>query len=599
MKITKLFLLIAPLVLVAGLFNAACQDRHDNSAAEVSSQDKSSVALEWAGDPVPALANPDRNRPRKINIKGAVKNAVSLDRPVELGPCKRGEVLRAALGLVPGIAAGPVEFRFSCGDDSEKFEADPRSEEGWKNVSSSLCPCEEGIRISADPAKAGAWLGHPSFEDQNSPRLVVFLLIDALRADVLGAYGKSPSPSPEIDKMASEGTLFERAYTASPFTLTSVASIFTGAYPWQHKVTFSSGAGLVLADPVPKLVEKYQKAGYHTAAFSGTYFFMSRNGYAEGFDHFDEACAGAFFRESAECLNKRMIPWIKHHRNRDGFLYIHYIDPHAPYYPPEKYRQKYAGGMDKPFFNDVALGEIGQFGSHRAWYQFWRSPSEYDLKYLRALYLSEVEYVDRKAGDLISELRRQWNGPAQDKGEALFLVTADHGEAFYEHGAMDHVADLHEPVMRVPLIMFGDGVPQGKVIKEQVRTIDFMPTLLDLSGLPVEGDIPGRSLGPLLRGEQMETAPAAAIHFLGMEPEYALVKWPWKLFSRPADGEFDLYDLENDPAEKTNLADLKPEKQKEMDRILEGILDLPELGREEKAEPIDRQTQDRLEALGY
>jgi len=181
----------------------------------------------------------------------------------------------------------------------------------------------------------------------------------------------------------------------------------------------------------------------------------------------------------------------------------------------------------------------------------------------------------------------------------LFLVTADHGEAFYEHGAMDHVADIHEPVMRVPFIMFGDGVPQGKVINEQVRTIDFMPTLLDLSGLSAEGNIPGRSLKPLLRGEKMETAPAAAVHFLGMDPEYALVKWPWKLFSRPADGEFELYDLEKDPVEKNNLAEQKPGKQKEMERLLEGILDLPELGREEKAEPVDRQTQDRLKALGY
>jgi arylsulfatase A-like enzyme len=503
------------------------------------------------------------------------------------------------LGLVPGSATGPVEFRFACGDKSEKFEADPGSEEGWKNVSSSLCPCEEGIRVSAAPPKAGAWLGHPSFENNESPRLVVFLLIDALRADVLGAYGNSPSPSPEIDKMASQGAVFDKAYTASPFTLTSVASIFTGAYPWQHKVMFSSEAGLVLSDPVPKLVEKFQNAGYHTAAFSGTYFFMSRNGYAEGFDHFDETCAGAFFRESAACLNKRMVPWIKHHRNRDVFLYIHYVDPHAPYYPPEKYRQKHVGSMDKPFFDDVALGEIGQFGSHRAWYQFWRSPSEYDLKYLRALYLSEVEYIDEKAGNLVSELRSHWSSAGKDNGEALFLVTADHGEAFYEHGAMDHVADIHEPVMRVPFIMFGDGVPQGKVINEQVRTIDFMPTLLDLSGLSVEDDIPGRSLKPLLRGKKMETGPAAAVHFLGMDPEYALVKWPWKLFSRPADGEFELYDLEKDPSEKNNLAEQKPGKQKEMERLLEGILDLPELGREEKAEPVDRQTQDRLKALGY
>lgn len=590
-------LLALPLLLLL-LSLSGCTEGDKPVTPELPEQNEQS-STGGPGDPMPALAHPDKNPPRKINIKGVVKNAVSLDSPVPLRPCSEKESFSAAIGVVPGSSAEKVDFRVSCGSRTVEYQQEPSGPQAWKNVSPSMCPCESGVRVSASP-QAGAWLAHPCFQKPDKPRMVVFILIDALRADVLGAYGRTPSPSPQIDRMGRRGVVFERAYTASPFTLTSVASIFTGGYPWQHNVMFSEAGGLVLDDAVPKLVERFHEKGYHTAAFSGTYFFMSRNGYAEGFDHFDEACAGAFFRKSAECLNSRIIPWIEQHQGEDLFLYIHYVDPHAPYYPPKKFRKKYVGDMKKPFFDDVSLGEIGQFGSHRAWYQFWRSPSDYDIKYLHALYLSEVEYVDQKVGTLVKELSAGWRRSGREKGESVFLVTADHGEAFYEHGEMDHVADLHEPVMRVPLIMFGDGVPQGKTVTEQVRTIDFMPTLLALSGMEVRGQIPGRSLVPLMQGKEWQTEPAAAVHFLDLEPEYVMVAWPYKIFCRPEENEVELYNLEKDPGEKNDLADHNPEKRKEMQKLLQHLLlDLPEFGEKQKTEPVDEATRKRLDALGY
>ncbi|MFO8055689.1 MAG: sulfatase [bacterium] len=580
------------------MFFISCESEGPAKTKRLPDQTAKSSARDWPGDSISALFHPDRHRPRKININGVVKNAVALDDPVRLRPCREEESLQAALGMVPGSTDRPVEFRLSCGDRTEKFEVDPKSSEGWKHVSPSMCPCESGVRVSAGLDKPGAFLAHPSFEKPGPGRLVAFIIIDALRADDLGVYGRKPSPSPELDKLARRGTVFQRAYTASPFTLTSVASIFTGLFPWQHNVMFTEKEGLVLADSVPKLVERFHKAGYHTAAFSGTYFLMSRNGYAEGFDHFDEACASSFFRESADCLNRRIIPWIKRHRNQDVFLYIHYIDPHAPYYPPEAFRKRHVGNMEKPFFEDVAVGEIGQFGSHRAWYQFWRSPSDYDLEYLRALYRAEIEYVDDRVGKLISELEQSRQASGNGSGKSVYLVTADHGEAFYEHEVMDHVADLHEPVMRVPLIMFGHGVPKGMTVTEQVRTIDFMPSLLEIEGLESPDQVPGRSMVPLLEGRGGEARPAAAVHFLGMEPEYALVMWPWKIFFRPDDDELELYNLEDDPPEKNDLADTNMEKRKEMQGLLRALLALPDAG-EEKAEPVDQKTRQRLKALGY
>jgi arylsulfatase A-like enzyme len=434
---------------------------------------------------------------------------------------------------------------------------------------------------------------------------VFFIVIDALRADALGTYGATDNATPNLDRLGREGVVFKHAYTAAPFTMTSVASIFTGLWPWQHKVMFSEDAGLTLSPELPNLAAAFHDAGYHTVAFSGTYFSLAANGFNHGFDRFDESCAPAFFKDSAECLTQRITAWLASPEAVSGpnFVYIHYVDTHRPYAPPEEFKKRFTAGLTPPPDQDTASGEIDQFGANRKWYQFYRKPSAADLKYLRALYQGEAAYVDDQFGKLQAAIAAS---PAAKSSAPFILVTADHGEAFYEHQIMEHVADLHDPVMSVPLILSG-ATPRGRVLDDQVRTIDLMPTLLTLAGIEPPPDISGRSLAPLLRGDQVEghrfstgvLNPAAAIHFPHGEPEYTFVLYPWKLFFRPKSGARELFRLDDDPGELHDLAAAEPARVDDMQKQLQAIIKLPPPASASPATPMDPETIKKLKALQY
>lgn len=582
-----------PFILFALLFAPACKDKTPDHRID---ENIARVLVTGPGDPIAGLLEPGSHPVKKINIRGVVKNSVEVraDKPVRLQLPNNAVGVAFGAGVAPGTA-GPVKFKILAGETVIKeIEIAQDSQDKWKEASVKWSgQRRKEITIETDLSGPGAFVAHPRpLVPSPQKTSVFFILIDALRADGLGAYGAGGNPSPNIDGLARNGTVFSKAYTSAPFTLTSTASIFTGLFPWQHRVLFKEGAGLRLADTVPTLVERFRAAGYHTAAFSGTYFLFSSNGLAREFDHFDETCAPKFFGDSAGCLNQRVTAWLSEHAQEPVFVYIHYIDPHAPYYAPEPLKHHFTKGLKKPKHEDVAMGEIEQFGEHRKWHQFYRSPSVSDLKYLRGLYQGEVAYVDARIGELLERIDKL------NFKDPLILITSDHGEAFYEHHELDHVRSLHEPVMRVPLIIKGARVPRGKAIKEPARTIDMIPTLLHLCQIKPPTDIPGRSLVPLLVGRTLPPAPAAAVHFLDGKEEYAMVFWPWKLFHRPESGRSILYRLDEDPGETNDLAEGHPAELKAMTDLLEHTLSLqpPDPG---KAPPIDKETLERLKALGY
>ncbi len=554
------------------------------------------------------------NPVQKVCLQGVSKNAVliSPEKPLGVTPPEdvlgKQYILRFCAGSSSGELASPVVLSVKSGGVAiGSLQLEAGKSPGWQEVSMSYSPSLvsgssleiSSILIELDREAENIYVSEPRLILENDARArpsVYFILVDATRADAVGAYGDRGKSTPNMDSLAKDGVLFERCYTSSPFTLTSVASIFTGLHPWNHRVIFAKDAGLVFRDEIPTLIEDFKRAGYHTAAFSGTYFFMSKNGYAKGFDHFDETCADDFFRGGAECLSARVVPWVEAHVDEPVLVYVHYIDPHAPYYAPPRFRDAAASGLPKPGHEDVVLGEIEQFGSNRKWYQALRKPDAADLEYLRAMYDAELEYVDEEIGKLLKAIdqRRLAGGP-----EPFILLTADHGEAFYEHGAMDHVADLHDPVMRVPFILKGPGLPKGERAPEAVRTIDYLPTLLDLAGISPSSRTDGVSLRPLLEGDSIRPQPAAAVHFLEGKKEYALVYWPWKIFHLPDSGTTSLYDLEKDPGEHKDMSALDPERSRAMLEYLEAIL--PREGDNDgtASDAFDLDTWKRLEELGY
>jgi len=533
---------------------------------------------------------------RRVNLLGQIRTALALapaqTLPLVLPsepqpPCS----IRFALGLLPQYwerHPQPVNFQMVAGDKTlwEQTLAPARDLEqrSWQEVT---LACEavpgQSAELKSDARDYGA-LVTPLQVSRPGPRpSVIFILVDAMRPDHLGAYGYSRPTSPHLDTLAASGVRFENAITASVFTLTSVASIFTGRYPWEHGVIFTRN--LHLPTSLPVLAQEFQKQGYFTAAFSGTYFRFSLEGFDRGFQVFDESCAQAFFRDSADCLNRAALPWLQAHAHQPFFLYLHYVDTHAPYYAPEPFRHLFTQGH-RPDHDAAGLGDAARFGDGRKWYQVPFRLTPADLEYMKDLYDGEIAYADARIGEILDLLRQ-----SGQMNSTLILVTADHGESFTEHGELEHRKTLYDEALKVPLILAGPGLPAGKVIADQVRTLDFGATLLGLafSDRIILGE--GRSLKPL--GEGLPLAPvfdpeapfglssrpkadrrepALAAAYLGKEQRiYALRTLERKLIVRHAKPQVELYDLRQDPGEQHDLSRLNPLERETLFRQLQSL----------------------------
>lgn len=523
----------------------------------------------------------------RASIKGRIHNAVAIpprgQLEMDIDPLE-GESLRFSYGLLDQAlpyASGPIRFYlkevYPGGGERGIWDAvidplDNSLSNSWRDSEARLFASERqgSLVFGTDSLTWGAVISNPRLvqSTHDSKPSIIFILIDACRPDHLGCYGHARNTSPNLDALAARGTRFENVMTASPFTLTSVASIFSGLYPWDHGIIFSKG--LVYGRDVPNMVELLRDAGYITAAFSGTYFRFSINGFDRGFDVFDETCAESFFRDSADCLASKAARWISNHSGEPFFIYMHLVDPHAPYYAPDSFRNRFTEGLG---FDHaiVKMGDAARFGDGRKWYQIPMSPTARDIEYLEALYDGEISYADAALGrdvligDILDSARER----------AILLVTADHGEAFYEHERLEHRASLYDETLKVPLIIAGPGIPRGRVVKQQARTIDLMPTLLDLVGIDQAAGITGRSLAPALRGQTLNAEPAAALRCLSIKREhyeYALRMPDEKILLKVPEGKIEVYDLALDPGEKNDLSATDAERTNRLRKKLDEII---------------------------
>jgi arylsulfatase A-like enzyme len=505
---------------------------------------------------------------RRVNLQGQIRTAIVLAPNQELAFPTSPAPLHFAIGLLPQSwerLARPVRFQLRAGPQViwQKVLDPARdlTQRGWQEVELAPGNLPAEARLATDAADFGALVTEPHSSQEPARPAVIFILVDALRPSHLSAYGYSRPTSPNLDALAQSGVRFDNAVTASVFTLTSVASIFTGVYPWEHGVIFTRN--LHLPASLPVLAEKFQQAGYLTAAFSGTYFRLSLEGFDRGFDVFDESCAQEFFRNSADCLNRAVLPWLRAHRDEPFFLYLHYVDTHAPYYAPEPFGRRFTG-TDHQDHDAAGLGDAARFGDGRQWYQIPLRVTPDDLAYLKDLYDGEVAYADARIGEVLRQARA--GGPGNSP---LILVTADHGEALMEHGELEHRKVLYDETLKVPLILAGPGLPAGKVVSEQVRTLDFGPTLLDLAQAQSAELGRGKSLRPLAFGAAWTIDPAYATAHLGGQKVISAIRLPkWKFIERSPGGARELYDLTRDPAEKVNLA---PRIPPEIERLIRNL----------------------------
>ncbi|MFQ5791844.1 MAG: sulfatase-like hydrolase/transferase, partial [Acidobacteriota bacterium] len=388
-----------------------------------------------------------------------------------------------------------------------------------------------------------------------TPVSVLLVTIDTLRADRLGMYGRGEAATPNLDRLADEGTVFLDAVAHSPLTLPSHSSILTGTYPTYHGVR--DNGRFRLPEQIDTLAEILKRAGYSTGAFVGGFPVHSRFGLSQGFDRYDDRLTRspatlAFTERRAEEVVLAAREWRKGQEQGLYFLWVHLFDPHAPYDPPEPFRSQH--------------------------------PDRY---------AGEVAYVDHALGSLFSAI-----------GEgALTIVTADHGEGLGEHGESTHSLFLYDSTLRVPLIFRGPGSPRGAVVSEQVRTIDILPTLLELVGQAEACDAcQGESLARLMRGEDREARTSYAETFfprlnLGWSELRSVRRKGWKYIAAPKP---ELYDLAADPAELQNLASKKPRKLQELAAELSALETSTQgsLAASSRSLP-DRATLSLLRSLGY
>ena len=387
--------------------------------------------------------------------------------------------------------------------------------------------------VMGRPAREALAVGGLQAAETDAPN-VVLVVIDALRADHLAANGYERATSPTLSRLAAEGASFESAFSTSPYTAPSHASLLTGLYPSAHGVQWIERRPL-LSEEHPTIAEALAARGYRTAAFSANRFWFTREqGFGRGFHRFednyhsvpDALARTAYGRKIEEWLLRRMFEdypwrlrgdavtdaatsWAGRNSQRPYFLMLNYFDVHDPYFPPAPYRGRFSS-LEAPG---------GILNSHQDRYHPEMSPAQ--LQEEIDAYDGAIAYVDQEIERLVRTL-----SAAGSQRDLLVVVTSDHGEAFGEHGAYIHANSLYREEIHVPLIIWSPGrVPAGFRTDRPVSNASVPRTILDITG--GEGAMPGaESLSALWRDPAR-----TGEHPL---PVSEMEHWPWNLPTSPS-----------------------------------------------------------------
>jgi len=442
------------------------------------------------------------------------------------------------------------------------------------------------LRLLCAAAVAACLACRPSAERQ--PDVIVYL-VDTLRADHLGCYGYGRDTSPRIDAFAAESVLFEDAVAQSAWTRPSVTSLLTGLDPHSHRVQERLDGLPESFDTLPEIL---RREGYQTAAFVSSAVITAKFGFGQGFDTFRQRVKETIEpeRPTSEWVNEEALRWLEQRDpDRPFFLFLHTLDPHMPYRPPEPFRRRLAPDADP------RAGGVEEVVALR---DGLRPTTAHDREEIPALYDAEIAGNDAAFGRLLAELR------ARGLYDPLLLVfVSDHGEELFDHGGWEHGATLYQELVHVPLLLkLPRGVGAGRRIGEKVRQVDVLPTILDVLDGETPRGIQGRSLLPLLQAPSRR--PPAAFSSLDLDGRRieSVVLGDRKLIHTLAHNQrpvgLELYDLASDPGERRNLAAANPDAVRALSWLLE---QRARTGAPRKAPPValDPELEKELRALGY
>jgi arylsulfatase A-like enzyme len=435
---------------------------------------------------------------------------------------------------------------------------------------------------------------------------VVLVLIDTLRADRTSAYGYARPTTPNLEALARRGTLFEEASATSSWTWPSTASVLTGLYPEEHGV--EDAARSFLPEPIDTLAEALQRAGLTSAAWSGSPLIVPEKRFDQGFEFFDASREGRLRR--SDIVLPGALEWLESVGEWRFFLYLHLMEPHAPYVPLAGGREQFAAEVPASFDPRKAIDyswelQSSGFDSHgERRTEAVVSPEE--QRWISDLYDGCVWSADHYLGVLLARLEEL--GLAEN---TIVAVTSDHGEELFDHGLLTHAHALHRELVRVPLVLAGPGVERGARVTVPVTGAALGPTLARLAGaeLAAQGERASLDLFGIVPAESLYSTRQGWWNGSARQPLYglrrgsAVLHWapeaaPWGA-PLPGPGELRLYDLATDPGEQRDLAPGDPARAQALRAELQQLLERLELHRVETGALPDEGTMEVLEKLGY
>jgi len=424
----------------------------------------------------------------------------------------------------------------------------------------------------------------------HSPPAIVLIVIDTLRADHTSLGGYSRPTTPELQRLASQADVYERAQAAAPWTYPSMTAIMTGQHPGSAGITLGE---TVVPPHMPLFAEFMHRAGYRTSAVVAAHAMKQEMGLSRGFGFYDDSKAGEgrFFK--ANDVFDTAWTMINQRNDAPFFQYIHLWDPHYPYYlhPEHDFMPDYRGNRASGEWPDVYNSQVATLRPE-------------DKAFIKALYDSEIAFTDRELGRFLDRLKE-----AGLFDDALIVVTSDHGEEFGERGWYGHQWSLHQELLHVPLVVKWPG-QDTRANCGYATHVDLAPTILQAAGCAETFQGDGQ---PLQEGNSWIKRPLFSQTVRNKEQDQfhkesvdqvSLLYGDKKVILNNLGRRLTFFDLTTDAREKNPRHYPENDLEKELVRTLEKTQNLVkrrfmQLPLDQKPGLIPEELRTRLRSLGY